>query len=302
MTIAFTGAELQTQVPDDRPVDANEPLFGNTWAFIAADPDSQQGIFLRVKWHGAVGRGQHLVGLFGGGNGQRFETYSSVPLASDLVEFSIDVPWKRCTARSASLNFEVTFEARHAPVMMDYRQDRIFDKRDLRGGYAGVNAKGHIGGRPFKGCGFRDRNAALRPGRASGRHLSFCLSSLDHDATAYGLILQPVDASFADSPKHYSGFIQHCAQLKELTTNEVSVLRPHTGIATGFRTADVRFDIERVLGEIQLCTEWDPLDPDPLEAREGRTYYSTRFRTLVARSETFGLCAGYFEEASLATF
>ncbi len=57
MTVAFSGAELQSLVPDDRPVHSNDPLFGNTWAFIAADPVSREGLFLRVKYHPAADRG-----------------------------------------------------------------------------------------------------------------------------------------------------------------------------------------------------------------------------------------------------
>jgi hypothetical protein len=52
-------------VPDDRTLQqSSDPLFGDTWAFSAADPKSREGIFLRVKWHGAVGKAQHLVGLY----------------------------------------------------------------------------------------------------------------------------------------------------------------------------------------------------------------------------------------------
>ncbi len=186
---------------------------------------------------------------------------------------------------------------------MDYKKNTPgLDDKGVRGGYAGVTAEGHIENRRFQGFGFRDRNASLRPGKMFGRHFSFCLSSAEQNATVYGMSLQSVAARFDDPPSLSVGFIVKDGSLRELGKGDVSVLRNHTGKPSILRTAEFEFGLEPFLGEIQICSEWDPSDPDPMEVRERRTYYTTLFRTIVAQSDKLGRCAGYLEEGMLGTF
>jgi hypothetical protein len=111
-----------------------------------------------------------------------------------------------------------------------------------------------------------------------------------------------VDTRFQAPPSRMTGYVMEGDRVSQLGSGYVGVARPHSGVPVRLRSGTHEFEIEDVLGEAQLCTEWDPSDAAPLEARENRAVYTSRFRLITARSEKWGICGGYMDEGLLATF
>src|SRR5690554_1424084 len=82
----------------EHPTITTDPVWSDTWAFAAVDPDSKQAAFMHILCNSSTGKARHMLMGISDGKGWREDAYTDNYLSSELVDVELD-GWQRYSIR-----------------------------------------------------------------------------------------------------------------------------------------------------------------------------------------------------------
>jgi hypothetical protein len=263
----------------ERPFASTDPVWSDTWATAAVDPDSKQAFNMHILCNSATGQTRHSLLVVSGGRAWRDDTYTNTMLHSDLIDVELD-GWRRYSFKHRNRGIDITF------------------KNFSLGHYeVGCHATGNIGGRAFDGVGLRDRSFGPRPLGGVGTVTTVIMCTMDGKVSVAANVVHGSHTPLSSEPDTRFAFKNTPEGTIVATPGEIGIRRYPDGIVESLRLGDDIITLTEEIGHYTYAPHWYPsLDTSPGERR----VYGHLLRFYEGRSQRYGRMAGMVDMGVLS--
>jgi hypothetical protein len=278
----------------ERPFQSTDPVWSDTWATAAVDPDSKQAFNMHILCNSATGKTRHSLLVVSGGRSWRDDTYTDTMLHSDLIDVELD-GWRRYSFKQQSRDIDIDSLSNHEPI--DFKKLLTFKNFSLGHYEVGCHATGRIGGRPFDGVGLRDRSFGPRPLGGVGTVTTVIMCTMDGTVSVAANVVHGSHTPLANDADTRFAFKNTPEGTVVAKPDEIGIRRYPDGIVESLRLGDDIISLTEEIGHYTYAPHWYPsLDTSPGE----RKVYGHLLRFYVGHSKRHGRMAGMVDMGVLA--
>lgn len=279
----------------EHPTITTDPVWSDTWAFAAVDPDSKQAAFMHILCNSSTGKARHMLMGISDGKGWREDAYTDNYLSSELVDVELD-GWQRYSIRHKARDIQLDATSDHEPF--DFKKLLTFKDFSLGHYELGCHVTGNLAGRAFNGVGLRDRSFGPRPMGGVGVLTTVIMCSMDTKVTMAINVVHGAHTPPANDADTRFGFKNAPGTHYLAKPDEVGIRRHSDGLVHSFRLADDEVVLGEEIGNYVYTPHWYPtLDLRPSE----RKIFTHVLRFYEGYSERYGRMAGMVDQAMLAS-
>lgn len=277
---------------DDRPYQTDDPVWTDTWAWLATDLDTRTGVLVHCLAKPYVGQTRQSVLVCKDGRTWRRDVLTPDNLQSPLLSIEMD-GWAEATLRVADDDTELVATQWDPPMDFGYKDLGP----ELRSGHIeqGIKVKGRLCGDAFSGAGFRDRGFGPRAAQPLAAHLVAIVAAEEADFFATMTLGHAMQQTLDQEPLVMLGYVYQDGKQRMIERGEVTVLRKHDGAIGGLTIGDIEVTVTDHFGDGTYTAGWDPALP--LDAAVARKAYRTWLSFLGGTSRQLGRVSVAFEDA-----
>lgn len=279
----------------EHPAIATDPVWSDTWAFAAVDPDSKQAAFMHILCNSSTGKTRHMLMGISDGKGWREDAYTDNYLQSELVDVELD-NWQRYSIRHRKRDIQLDATSDHEPF--DFKKLLTFKDFSLGHLELGCHVTGNLEGKSFNGVGLRDRSFGPRPMGGVGLLTTVIMCSMDARITMSINVVHGAHTPPANDADTRFGFLNTPDNHYLAKPEEIGIRRQSDGLVHSLRLADDVVTLGEEIGNHVYTPHWYPsLDLQPSE----RKIFTHVLRFYEGYSGRYGRMAGLVDQAMLAS-
>lgn len=285
---------IDQQGHSERPFVSTDPVWSDTWATAAVDPDSKQAFNMHILFNSATGKTRHSLLVVSGGRAWRDDTYTDTLLHSDLIDVELE-GWRRYSFTQRNRDIDIDSVSNHEPI--DFKKLLTFKNFSLGHYEVGCHATGHIGDRRFDGVGLRDRSFGPRPRGGVGTVTTVIMCTMDGKVSVAANVVHGANTPLANDADTRFAFKNTPEGTVVAKPDEIGIRRYPDGIVEGLRLGDDIITLTEEIGHYTYAPHWYPsLDTKPGEYK----VYGHLLRFYEGRSQRYGRMAGMVDMGVLS--